>query len=89
MPYFVYLLECGGGSFYCGYTSDLTARVKEHSNGRGGKYTRSHRPVKLVYSEKMETRSKAMQREREIKKFSRKEKENLIEKGKKEKGKVP
>ena len=78
MSYFVYLLECNDGSYYCGYTGNLTARVKEHNAGNGGKYTRSHRPVKLVYSEKAKTRSKAMHREAEIKKFTRKQKKELI-----------
>ncbi|MFH1586772.1 MAG: GIY-YIG nuclease family protein [Candidatus Diapherotrites archaeon] len=78
MPYFVYLLECGDGSYYCGYTSDLAARVKEHNAGNGGKYTRSHRPVRLVYSKEFETRNGAMHREAEIKKFTRKQKQELI-----------
>jgi len=78
MAYFVYLLECGDGSYYCGYTGDLSARVKEHNAGNGGKYTRSHRPVRLVYSEKFETRKMAVHREIEIKKFTRKQKKELI-----------
>ncbi|VVB98959.1 GIY-YIG catalytic domain protein [uncultured archaeon] len=71
MPFFVYLLECRDGSYYCGYTSDLGKRVERHNMGFGGRYTRSHRPVKLVYFEKKRTRKAAMRAERDIKKFSR------------------
>jgi len=56
----------------------LAARVKEHNAGNGGKYTRSHRPVKLIYSEEFETRKMAMGRESKIKKFTRKQKQELI-----------
>ncbi len=70
MPYFVYLLECADQSYYCGYTADLGQRVKTHSAGRGGRYTRTHLPVKLVYSEKARTRLQAMRREREIKQWT-------------------
>ncbi|HIH15871.1 MAG TPA: GIY-YIG nuclease family protein [Candidatus Diapherotrites archaeon] len=79
MPYFVYLLECRDQSLYCGYTSDLGKRVAAHNAGRGGRYTRTHLPVKLVYSEKARTRLQAMRREREIKGYSRKKKQALIE----------
>lgn len=78
MPYFVYLLECRDGSFYCGYTSDLEKRVKAHNEGKGAKYTTRRRPVKLIYSEEFDSRSEAMKRELKIKSFSRKEKENLV-----------
>jgi putative endonuclease len=78
MTYFVYLLECSDRSFYCGYTSDLNKRIETHQKGKGGKYTRTHLPVKLIYSEEFKTRSEAMKREVEIKKFSRKQKEALV-----------
>ena len=78
MPCFVYLLECANGSYYCGYTSNLENRLAAHSAGRGGRYTRSHRPVKLVYSEAKRTRKAAMRRELEIKKFPRRKKEELV-----------
>ena len=78
MSFFVYLLECSDGSYYCGYTCDLKARVEAHNNGVGGKYTRARRPVKLVYAEERQSREKAMQRETEIKKFSRKQKKELV-----------
>lgn len=78
--WFIYILKCGDGSLYTGSTNDLEARVKKHSSGKGAKYTRSHLPVTLVYSEKSANRSSATKREAEIKKLSRKEKLFLIKK---------
>jgi len=71
MPYFVYLLECRDKSYYCGFTHNLGQRLLAHNKGRGGRYTRSHRPVKLVYFEEKRTMKAAMRREREIKTFRR------------------
>ncbi|MCR4335349.1 MAG: GIY-YIG nuclease family protein [archaeon] len=78
MPFFVYLVECRDKSFYCGYTSDLEKRVKTHNEGKGAKYTKRRRPVKLVHFEKFETKSEAMKRELQIKSYSRKIKEGLV-----------
>jgi len=80
MGYFVYLLECSDNSLYCGHTVDLEQRIKQHNAGTGGGYTRAQLPVKLVYSENVLGRKKAMHREMEIKQFSRKQKKALIEK---------
>lgn len=80
MSYFVYLLECSDNSLYCGHTGNLEQRIKQHNAGTGGRYTRARLPAKLVYSEKAFGRKKAMNREREIKQLSRKQKEGLIEK---------
>lgn len=79
MPFFVYLLRCGDDSLYCGYTHNLVERVKLHSLGRASKYTRSRLPVVLVYAEKYSSQRKAMRREMEIKTFSRKKKNFLIQ----------
>lgn len=78
MTFYVYLLECADKSYYCGYTSELKRRVKAHNFGTGGKYTSARMPVKLIYHEKCGSRSLAMKREYEIKKFSRKEKEMIV-----------
>lgn len=78
MPYFVYLLKCRDGSYYCGYTSDIEKRVAAHNAGQGGRYTRAHRPVRLVYSELKRTRKAAMKRETEIKGFTREMKKRLV-----------
>lgn len=75
---YTYLVECADKSFYCGWTNHLEQRVKAHNDGKGAKYTKSRRPVHLVYAESFETKEEAMKREAAIKKMSRKEKEKLI-----------
>ena len=82
MKAYVYILRCGDGSLYTGYTTDLTARFKKHSAGKGAKYTRSRLPVELVYSEECDTGHDARSRECEIKRLSRAEKLLLIGGGK-------
>ena len=77
-PYYVYILRCGDGSLYTGWTNDLEKRVKAHSSGRGAKYTRTHLPVELVYSEQLDTKEAAMSREWHIKRLSHAEKLRLI-----------
>lgn len=76
----VYLLRCADGSLYCGWTNDLERRLRAHNEGRGAKYTRSRRPVALVWLERCGDRSAALRREREIKRMSREEKIRLTEK---------
>lgn len=78
MNYHVYLLECADGSLYCGITNDLDRRVKRHNQGSGAKYTRSRRPVKLVWSEFVGPLGKALSRERSIKKLSRAKKLEML-----------
>lgn len=75
---YTYLLRCADGTLYCGWTSDLSARVAAHNAGKGAKYTRSRRPVELVYHETFETKSQAMSREAKIKQLTREQKEELI-----------
>ena len=75
---YTYILRCGDGSFYTGWTNDLEKRVRTHQEGRGGKYTRSRLPVELIYHEEFETKEDAMRREWEIKQLTRSEKEKLI-----------
>lgn len=77
---YVYILRCGDGSLYTGWTNDLEQRVAEHAAGRGCKYTRSHLPVELVHTETYPTREEAMSREWHIKHMSRDEKMRLITK---------
>lgn len=67
----VYILLCKDGSFYTGVTNNLEKRTLEHKQGKGGRYTRSHKVIKLIYQEKLPTHSKALKREIEIKKWSR------------------
>ena len=76
---YTYMLRCGDGSLYTGWTNDLEKRVKTHAAGRGGKYTRSRLPVELVWYESFETKQQAMAREWEIKhRLTREEKLALI-----------
>lgn len=77
---YTYIVSCRDGSLYTGWTKDLERRVKVHNEGKGAKYTKSRRPVKLVYYEEFETKREAMRREYEIKQLSRREKELLIRK---------
>lgn len=78
MKYYVYLARCSDQSLYTGYTNDLKYREKRHNLGLGAAYTRSKRPVKIVYYEEFNTRLKALRREREIKSWKRDKKQALI-----------
>lgn len=75
---YTYILRCGDGSLYTGWTNNLEKRLEAHNAGRGGRYTRSRLPVKLVYYESFDTKNEAMRREVAIKKLTRQEKEKLI-----------
>lgn len=77
MRFFVYLLECRDGSYYCGIAADLGKRLKAHNSGKGAKYTRSRLPARLIYFEKAKSKSLALKREAQIKALSRKQKEEL------------
>lgn len=75
----VYILECNDKTLYTGITTDLERRVEEHNNSdKGAKYTAARRPVKVVYSEQLASRSSAAQREMQIKSLTREQKQNLI-----------
>lgn len=77
--YWVYILHCENDSYYTGYTTDIEKRFQAHLTGKGSKYTRSFKPVNIVFSLKMYCdRSLAMRIERAIKKLSRSQKEKLI-----------
>ena len=76
---YTYMVKCSDGTLYTGWTTDLEHRVKAHNDGEGAKYTRSRRPVELVYYEEYETKAEAMKREYSIKQLTRKQKEKLIE----------
>jgi putative endonuclease len=77
-PAFVYLLRCGDGSLYCGWTIDLEHRLAEHQAGRASRYTRSRQPVELAWSLPMASRSEAMREEVRIKRLTRSEKLFLL-----------
>ena len=79
---YVYILRCGDGSLYTGWTNDLDGRLAAHQSGRGAKYTRSHLPVELAYSEEFAAKEDAMRREWQIKQLTREQKLSLINAGK-------
>ncbi len=76
----VYILRCGDGSLYTGWTNDIEKRLAAHRSGKGAKYTRGRRPVTLVYLEHLPDKSSALKREAAIKHLSRPQKESLIAK---------
>ena len=74
----LYILECCDGSFYTGVTTDIDNRLRKHQEGTASCYTRTRRPVVLVYQEACGTRSRSLVRECEVKSLSRQRKEELI-----------
>jgi len=76
--YYFYILRCRDGTLYCGQTNDLEKRTASHNAGKGAKYTRGRRPVKLVYFEKYRSLRQAMKREWQVKKWPKAEKAELI-----------
>ena len=75
---FVYIVECADGSYYTGWTTSLERRVAAHNQGRGGRYTRVRRPVRLVYWEEHSDRRSAQRRELALKRLRRSDKTALI-----------
>ena len=76
---FIYIAECSDGSWYTGWTTDVSKRVETHNSGKGAKYTRARLPVELVYTEEFDDKIEAQKREYAIKQLTRAEKESLIE----------
>ena len=76
---YVYIIKCGDGSLYTGWTNDLKKRFENHCEGKGAKYTRGRGPLELVYFETFEDKKEEMRREYAIKKLKKLKKEKLIE----------
>lgn len=76
--YRVYIIECADGTYYTGYTNDMKTRIKLHAKGKGAKYTRGKSPIKLVYMKEYRYFKNALHAERNIKKYTRQRKEELI-----------
>ena len=74
----IYIIECSDKKLYTGITKDIDRRLKEHSSGHGGRFTKFRGPVKLMFQQQMADKPEAMRREVEIKKMSRREKEELV-----------
>lgn len=75
---YTYILECSDGKLYTGWTNCIERRLSEHNSGKGARFTRGRRPVKLRYLEISQTKSDAMKREAAIKKLTHAEKQQLI-----------
>jgi putative endonuclease len=75
---FLYVLRCAGNTLYIGVAADVVRRVEQHSAGRGCVFTARRRPVALVYTESFPSRSLAMRREKQLKRWTRAKKEALI-----------
>lgn len=76
----LYILRCGDGTLYTGITVDVANRFAMHQSGKGAKYTRGRGPLELMYTEECGSHSDALQRELAVKRLSRQEKMELIEK---------
>ena len=77
--HFVYILLTKYDTLYCGYTDDVEKRYKAHFEGRGAKYTRANKPVKLLWQKEFSTKNDALKEEYRIKhKLTRKQKFELI-----------
>ena len=77
--WYTYIIRCKDGTLYTGVTTDLSRRIKEHNNKKGGRYTRTRLPVKLVYKEKHPTQSAALKREFELKGWTKERKLSIIQ----------
>lgn len=79
--HFVYILLTQKNTLYCGYTDDVEKRFQQHLEGKGAKYTRANKPVKIVYQKEFQTKSEALKEEYRIKhKLTRTQKLDLINK---------
>lgn len=84
VEWFVYILRCADGTLYTGVSTNITRRCKQHNDGKAARYTRSRRPVRVVFQEAQSDQSSALRREAEIKALSRRQKLALIRKGRRQ-----
>jgi len=76
--YYTYVLLTENNTLYCGYTDDVEKRFEKHLSGKGAKYTRANKPIKIIYTAEFETKSEAMKEECRIKDLHRSEKLEFI-----------
>ena len=76
--WYLYILECSGGTLYTGITTDIERRFAEHSSGKGARYTRAFGAARVVHMERFRTRSNASRREAAVKALNREKKKELI-----------
>jgi putative endonuclease len=81
MAWHVYIIRCKDRSFYTGVTPNLKQRFRDHKAGKGGRYTLLHKPSQIVHVETFSTKREALKREKQIKGWSHRKKENLIKFG--------
>ena len=79
MSCYCYIIECSDGTYYTGWTTDPERRLAQHNKGTGARYTKTRRPVKLVYLEEQADKPTALKRERAIKALPRKKKMELFQ----------
>lgn len=77
--WYVYVLECSDGSLYTGISNNPEKRFLEHKNGKGGRYTKSHKPTEIVYLEQVRDKPTALKRELQIKRWSHKKKIEILD----------
>jgi len=77
--WYLYITKNRNGAFYTGVTTDVNRRFKEHLRGKGGHYTSQNRPQRLLHTEEFPSKAEAEAREQQIKRWSRKKKQALIE----------
>ncbi len=76
--HFVYILLTEIGSYYCGYTNNVEKRFEKHLSGKGAKYTRAHKPIKIVWKKEFNSKSEALKEEYKIKQMTHEQKTSLI-----------
>ncbi len=76
--YYIYIILTVNNKLYCGYTDNVEKRFKMHLEGKGAKFTKANKPLKLVYTKEFNTKQEAQKEEYRIKHLPRKEKEKLI-----------
>lgn len=77
-PYYIYVILTERNTLYCGYTDDVEKRFEKHKSGEGAKYTKSNKPIKVVYKQKFPTKSDAMRAEYKFKKLKKDKKLSVI-----------
>ena len=76
--WYVYVLLCENGSFYTGISNNPQQRFLDHKNGKGGRYTKLHKPIKIIYQEPLPDKSASLKRELQIKGWSRNKKIKIL-----------
>ena len=81
LHFYIYILKCNDGTYYTGHTDNLEKRLAEHNNNTYECYTSTRLPIKLVFVQEFASRSEAIDAERRIKKWGKRKKDALINKG--------